>query len=85
MKREQIRHRLSAILMDTAPDTPATYRIPLGHYTVTEAYQLPGEGIIYLQLEGESEPREFDDPEFTKRDLGHILERLQSLPRVRLR
>ena len=43
--------------------------------TITSMFQEPSEGIIWLQFEGEQEPREFDDME--KSDLEELLNDLE--------
>ena len=71
-KREQLRHQLSSILMDTSEESPMACRITIGESeacglsslelpTVVSAFQLPAEGIIYFGFEGVAEPMEFDD------------------------
>lgn len=86
MTREQLRHRLSAILMDTDEQHPIKCNITIGEEeamgisslelpTVTSTFQLPSEGIIYFNIEGLKEPVEFDD--IHKKDLIKILNALK--------
>lgn len=86
MNREQIRHKISAILMDTCEEKPMACNITIGEEqamgisslqmpTVTSAFQLPSEGIIYFNIEGYKEPVEFDD--LSTYDLNKILKELQ--------
>ena len=71
-EKEQLRRKLSAILMDTSEEKPMECEIAIGEReacglsslelpTVVRAFQLPAEGIIYFQIEGMQEPTEFDD------------------------
>lgn len=87
MTREQLRHRLSAILMDTDEQHPIECNITIGEEeamgisslelpTITSAFQLPSEGIIYFNIEGLKEPIEFDD--IHKKDLIKILNALNT-------
>lgn len=78
MTKEQLRHKLSAILMDTCEEKPMHCNIVIGEEQamglssllmpiVTGAFQLPSEGIIYFNIQGFNEPVEFDD--MHKKDL----------------
>ena len=86
MNREQIRHKISAILMDTCEEKPMPCNIIIGEEqtmglsslqmpVVTSAFQLPSEGIIYFNIEGYKDPVEFDD--LSTYDLNKILKELQ--------
>ena len=86
MRRETLRHKLSAILMDTCEEKPIHCNIVIGEEqamglsslqmpTVISAFQLPSEGIIYFNIEGFHEPVEFDDLHI--KDLMKIFEELQ--------
>lgn len=83
MKREQLRKKFSALLMDTSEDKPLECNIPfedsyglstLELPTVIGMFQIPTEGIIYFQIEGVQYPMEFD--EFSDEDLKEILKSL---------
>lgn len=84
MTKEQIRHKLSAILMHTDEQHPMECNITLyseamGLCTsqmpnVISAFQLPTEGIIYFNIEGYEAPVEFDD--LLKEDVEQILKEL---------
>lgn len=87
MTREQLRHKLSAILMDTDEQHPIECNITIGEEeamgisslelpTIISAFQLPSEGIIYFNIEGLKEPIEFDD--IHKKDLIKILNALNT-------
>lgn len=86
MKREQIRRKLSALLMHTDEQHPMECRYVVGNAeacglstlempTITSMFQEPSEGIIWFQFEGEQEPREFDD--MIRSDLNELLEGLK--------
>ena len=86
MRRETLRHKLSAILMDTCEEKPIHCNIIIGEEqamglsslqmpTIISAFQLPSEGIIYFNIEGFHEPVEFDD--LYIKDLMKIFEELQ--------
>lgn len=81
MTKEQLRHKLSAILMDTCEEKPMHCNIVIGEEQamglsslqmpiVTGAFQIPSEGIIYFNIQGFNEPVEFDD--MHKKDLIKI-------------
>ena len=84
MTKEQIRHRLSAVLMDTDEQHPMPCNIILDSEAmglctsqmpnVVGAFQIPTEGIIYFNIEGYAEPVEFDD--LLKEDVAKILQEL---------
>ena len=83
MKREQLRKKFSALLMNTSEEKPLECNIPFGDSyglstlelpTVTSMFQIPTEGIIYFQIEGVQYPMEFD--EFSNEDLKEILKSL---------
>ena len=85
MKREQIRRKLSALLMDTDEQHPMECYYVVGDAyscglstllmpTIISMFQEPSEGIIWFQFEGEQEPREFDD--MIRSDLNELLEQL---------
>ena len=83
MKREQLRKKFSALLMDTSEDKPLKCCIPFGDSyglstlelpTVVSMFQIPNEGIIYFQIEGVQYPMEFD--EFSNAELKEILKSL---------
>ena len=87
MTKEQLRHKLSAILMDTCEEKPMHCNIVIGEEQamglsslqmpiVTGAFQLPSEGIIYFNIQGFNEPVEFDD--MHKKDLIKILNALKT-------
>ena len=67
---ESIRHNLSLKLMDTSKDKPLEVYIPLEHDaiglstlempTITEIYQDPSEGIIYVHFYGDGYDTELD-------------------------
>lgn len=72
MTTEQLRHKLSAILMDTDEQHPIECNVPIGEEyamgistldlpVVESAFQLPSEGIIYFNIQGLNGPVEFDD------------------------
>jgi hypothetical protein len=72
--------------MDTCEEKPMACNIIIGEEqamgisslqmpTVTSAFQLPSEGIIYFNIEGYKEPVEFDD--LSTYDLNKILKELQ--------
>ena len=71
MTKEQIRHKLSAILMDTDEQHPMECNIILDSEAmglctsqmpnITSAFQLPTEGIIYFNIEGYEAPVEYDN------------------------
>ena len=72
MNREEIRHKLSALLMDTCEEKPIHCNIPIGEDeamglsslelpVVTSIFQQPSEGIIWFKIEDYVEPIEFDD------------------------
>ena len=84
--KELIRHRISAILMDTDEEHPLECFIPFGDSyglsalqlpTIIKAYQIPTEGIIYFIIEGYDKPIEFDDEIFNLSDLALILKLLE--------
>lgn len=69
---EEIRHKLSALLMDTDEAHPLQCYIAIGEEEamglsslqiphVISMFQQPSEGIIWFNLEGVEEPIEFDD------------------------
>lgn len=78
---ESIRHNLSLKLMDTSKDKPLEVYIPLEHDaiglstlempTITEIYQDPSEGIIYVRFYG--------DEYITELDYLHIADMIQIL------
>lgn len=85
--REQLRRKLSAILMDTSEESPMKCEIIIGESeacglstlempTVVSVFQMPTEGIIYFQIEGMDEPMEFDD--IPTQDLCTILNELSN-------
>ena len=83
MKREQLRKKFSALLMDTSEEKPLECNIPFGDSyglstlelpTVIGMFQIPTEGIIYFKIEGVQYPMEFD--EFSNEDLKEILKSL---------
>ena len=85
MKREQIRRKLSALLMDTDEQHPMECDYVVGDAyscglstllmpTIVSMFQEPSEGIIWFQFEGEQEPREFDN--MIRSDLNELLEQL---------
>lgn len=87
MNREDLRHKLSAILMDTSEANPMKCNITIGEEeaqglsslelpTVIDAFQQPSEGIIWFTLEGYTEPIEFDD--MNTKDLEIILTELEN-------
>lgn len=70
--KEELRHKLSALLMHTDEEHPIECYIQIGEGeavglsslelpTVTEIFQEPKEGIIWLKIEGVEEPEEFDN------------------------
>lgn len=72
MKREDLRHKLSAILMDTDEQHPLECNILIGESEalglgslelplVTSVFQQPSEGIIWFNIYGCIYPIEFDD------------------------
>lgn len=82
MGLEEIRHKLSAILINTDENNPLKCDIYIGEEEsqglstlqmthIIEIFQLPKEGIIYFKLEGYSDFLEFD--ELSKSDLINIL------------
>lgn len=85
--REELRHRISAILMDTSEENPRDCRITVGGESamglsslelprITACYQHPTEGIIYFVFDHDDlNPVEFDD--MCTYDLITILEGLQ--------
>lgn len=69
--KEELRHKLSALLMHTDEEHPIECNIKIGEDmavglsslelpTVTRIFQEPKEGIIWLKMEGVEEPVEFD-------------------------
>lgn len=72
MKREDLRHKLSAILMDTDEQHPLECNILIGESEaqglsslelplVTSIFQQPSEGIIWFNIYGCKNPIEFDN------------------------
>ena len=72
MNREEMRHKLSAILMDTSEEKPMMCSITIGESeamglssnelpVVKSMFQQPSEGIIWFNIEDCEEPIEFDD------------------------
>lgn len=72
MKREYLRHKLSAILMDTDEQHPMECNVLIGESeaqglsslelpVVISAFQQSSEGIIWFNIEGCKDPIEFDD------------------------
>ena len=72
MIREEMRHKLSAILMDTCEEKPMMCNIIIGESeamglsslelpVVKSMFQQPSEGIIWFNIDGCEEPIEFDD------------------------
>ena len=72
MKREDLRHKLSAILMDTDEQHPLECNVLIGESKaqglsslelplVTSVFQQPSEGIIWFNIYGCKYPIEFDD------------------------
>lgn len=72
MNRENIRRKLSAILMDTKEEHPLDCNILIGQDEVfglsslqmpkiIRLFQQPSEGIIWAVIEGYEQPVEFDD------------------------
>jgi hypothetical protein len=85
LKREQIRRKLSALLMDTDEQHPMECYYVVGDAyscglstllmpTIVSMFQEPSEGIIWFQFEGEQGLREFDD--MIRSDLNELLEQL---------
>lgn len=85
MRREDLRHELSALLIDTNEQNPMPCDISIGEeeaqglsslqlLKVTSIFQQPGEGIIWFNIEGMEEPIEFDDISIT--DLETVLKSL---------
>lgn len=84
-QREEIRHKLSALLMHTDEKHPIKCYIQIGEDeamglgslelpTITEIFQEPKEGIIWLKMEGVKDPMEFDT--FKLKDLQTIYSEL---------
>jgi hypothetical protein len=82
---EQIRRKISALLMDTNEQNPMECHYVVGDAyscglstlempTIISMFQEPSEGIIWFQFEGEQEPREFDD--LVRSDLNELMEQL---------
>ena len=85
-KREEIRHKMSAILMDTDEEHPMKCDALIGEAyacglstlqmpRVDRCFQQPGEGIIWIHIEGAIDYQEFDD--FETCDLKDILVNLE--------
>lgn len=82
--REDLRHALSAILMDTSEENPLETDIVIGENSycgstldlprIISCWQHPTEGWIYFQIEGAGVPTDFDD--MLTVDLIHIYEEL---------
>ena len=89
MGLEQIRRKMSALLMDTCEENPLECYIQIGEDqglssldlpTITSIFQHPTEGIIYFNIEGCKYPFEFD--EILPEDLEYILNILINDPRL---
>ena len=72
MEREDLRHKLSAILMDTDEQHSLECNVLIGESEaqglsslelplVTSVFQQPSEGIIWFNIYGCKNPIEFDD------------------------
>ena len=82
---EDLRHKISALLMNNSEQNPLDCYITIGEDeamglsslelpTVIQAFQEPSEGIIWFRMEGMEEPIEFDS--FRVKDLEDIYEGL---------
>ena len=87
MRRETLRKKISALLMDTSEEHTMECFIQIGADeaqglstlelpTIRSAYQIPGDGVIYFEIEGYLEPVEFD--ELTKADLEEVYKKLSN-------
>ena len=72
MDKEELRHNLSLLLMDTNITNPVNCDIIIGEEEaiglsslempkIVSIFQEPSEGIIWFQIEGIDELKEFDD------------------------
>lgn len=72
MDKEELRHKLSLLLMDTNITNPVNCDIIIGEEEaiglsslemprIVSIFQEPSEGIIWFQIEGIDELKEFDD------------------------
>ncbi len=51
VRREALRHKISAILMDTSESRQKFCHIALENKVVTRAYQMPGDGRMWFKVE----------------------------------
>lgn len=87
-KLEELRRKFSALLMNTNEAHPIECYIQIGEEeavglgslelpTITEIFQEPKEGIIWLRMEGVKDLMEFDD--FKMKDLEIIYNELNEV------
>lgn len=87
MNIEEIRHCISAILMNTDEQNPMRCHITIGNDdafglselekpTITSAFQVPCEGYICFNIQGVKEPVDFDD--IPENVLEYILDELRN-------
>lgn len=89
MDKEELRHNLSLLLMDTNITNPVNCDIIIGEKEaiglsslempkIVSIFQEPSEGIIWFQIEGIDELKEFDDiyDMLSKEEWNEVIKRL---------
>lgn len=89
MNKEELRHKLSLLLMDTNATNPVNCDIIIGEEEaiglsslemnrIVSIFQELSEGIIWFQIEGIDELKEFDDmyDMLSKEDWNRVIEQL---------